>query len=114
MDKTGKVQVTLSEKIEKAFALRNEGNERFKAEDYRDAMKKYHFALLHVKGLLDRSATLQALGADSSEYKCEDVSDEKKQQIKEVEFLCYNNLAGRQNHSALEISSRTPPDNIFN
>ena len=86
--------LTTEEKVEKAFALKNDGNELFKANDVQSAIRKYHNALLYVKGLVSRSATLQSLGAGFPGTGIEDVSEETKIKINELEFLCYNNLAG--------------------
>ena len=86
--------LTTEEKVEKAFALKNEGNEHFKANDVQSAIRKYHNALLYVKGLANRFATLQSLGTGFSGSENEDISEESKRKIKELQFLCYNNLAG--------------------
>ena len=87
-------QLTNGEKIEKALALKNEGNEYFKANDTQTAIRKYHNALMFVKGLDSRFATLQSIGADNAGLGNEDISEEERKKIKELQFTCYNNLAG--------------------
>ena len=85
---TGTSKLSTKEKIEQGIALKVEGNEYFKKKEYRNAMKSYHKALLHVKGLVDQPSLF---GMDSFE---KDISDEDKEQIYQVQFSCYNNLAG--------------------
>ncbi|CAH3140589.1 unnamed protein product [Pocillopora meandrina] len=83
----GTSRLSTKEKIERGVTLKVEGNEYFKKKDYRDAMKSYHKALLHVKGLIDRPFVF---GLDSAGR---DISEEDKEQIYQVQFSCYNNLA---------------------
>ena len=84
----GTSKVSVAEKIQQGLVLKAEGNEYFKKQEYRNAMKCYHKALLHVKGLVDRPT----LGLDSLE---QDISDDDKHGICQVQFSCYNNLAGK-------------------
>ena len=84
----GTSRLSTKEKIERGVTLKVEGNEYFKKKDYRDAMKSYHKALLHVKGLIDRPFVF---GLDSAGR---DISEEDKEKIYQVQFSCYNNLAG--------------------
>ncbi|KAL9953980.1 hypothetical protein ACROYT_G041465 [Oculina patagonica] len=83
----GTSKVSAQERIQQGIVLKAEGNEYFKKKEYRNAMKCYHKALLHVKGLVDRP---NLPGLDSYE---QDLSDVDKQEIYQVQFSCYNNLA---------------------
>jgi len=87
----GPSKVGAKEKIEQGAALKAEGNEYFKKKEYRNAMKCYHKALLHVKGLVDQPIFSGMTGMDSFEKQ---ISDDEKEEIYQVQFGCYNNLAG--------------------
>lgn len=86
----GTSKVGAKERIQQGVALKAEGNEYFKKKEYRNAMKCYHKALLHVRGLVDQPTFLA--GMDSFE---KDISDDDKEGIYQVQFSCYNNLAGK-------------------
>ena len=81
-------RLTVQEKICCAVELKNEGNEFFKKQQFRDAMKKYHRAILHVKGLGDELALKFAVQGS------ENISEEDKLKIDEIMCSCCNNLAG--------------------
>ena len=98
MEQPAKDPLTPNDKIEKAFDMKNEGNSLFKAQNIQGAIKKYHSALLYVKGLFDRKGILRGLGADCSDTSDEDDTDVNRKKIKELQFLCYNNLAGIFSH----------------
>ncbi|CAH3197422.1 unnamed protein product [Porites evermanni] len=83
----GTSKLSIEERLETGMALKEKGNEYFKKQEYRNAMKNYHKALLYVKGIIDRP---NLPGLEASE---EDVSDEAKNSIHKVQFSCYNNLA---------------------
>ena len=85
----GTSKLSIEERLETGMALKEKGNEYFKKQEYRNAMKSYHKALLYVKGIIDRP---NLPGLEASE---EDVSDEAKNNIHKVQFSCYNNLAGK-------------------
>lgn len=54
---------TISEKIAKCRELKDEGNKFFKAKQWKKAIKKYHHALMYVKGVTDRLDSLPLLEA---------------------------------------------------
>ena len=39
------------EKLRQALVLKDEGNEFYKAKDLKKAKRKYHYAILYLKGL---------------------------------------------------------------
>ena len=84
--------LSFKEKLERGTALKEEGNEFFKQKQYRNAMKKYHRALLHVLGLADQPPFLQQYQAN-----LEVVNEEQKEEVHQIQFSCYNNLAGSLN-----------------
>ena len=79
----GPSKVGAKEKIQRAGALKAEGNEYFKKKEYRNAMKWYHKALLHVKGLVDQPTFAVITGVDFFE---KEISDDDKEEIYQVQF----------------------------
>lgn len=88
----GPSKVGAKERIQQGAALKAEGNEYFKKKEFRNAMKCYHKALLHVKGLLDHPTFIDLPGVD---YLEKGISDDDKEEIYQIQFSCYNNLAGK-------------------
>ena len=84
----GTSKLSIEERVETGMALKEKGNGYFKKQEYRNAMKSYHKALLYVKGITDRP---NLPGIEASD----DISDEAENNIHEVQFSCYNNLAGK-------------------
>lgn len=74
-----------AERIEKAESYKVEGNEFFTKKEYKSAMKKYHFALLYLKGIGEKHPVTGEQNI---------LTDEWKKRYDETEFGCYNNLAG--------------------
>ncbi|XP_031554606.1 tetratricopeptide repeat protein 9C-like [Actinia tenebrosa] len=83
--------LTKAEKLEQARILKDEGNAFYKQKDYKNAMKKYHQALMYVKGLFDQ-VPFQGMFLPETRFPDEETAifKEKAQQI---ELSCFNNLA---------------------
>ena len=75
---------TDEERIVQAEKYKAEGNEFFKKEEYKSAMKKYHFALLYLRGIGEKHPI-------TGEQHI--LSDDWKKRYDEVTFGCNNNLA---------------------
>ena len=86
----GTSKLSPEERVGLGIALKEKGNDFFKKQEYRNAMKSYHKALLHVKGIIDQPS-FPGIGPVD-----EDVSDEVKNNIQQIQFGCYNNLAGKK------------------
>ena len=41
----------IGEKLQTALNYKNEGNELYKAKNYKKAMRKYHNAIMYLKGI---------------------------------------------------------------
>ena len=41
----------IQEKLEKSLTFKDEGNNLYKAKEYKKAMRKYHNAILYLKGI---------------------------------------------------------------
>jgi hypothetical protein len=91
-EKRGAPQLTKAEKLQQANILKDEGNVFYKQKDHKNAMKKYHQALMFVKGLVDQPFQEIRLLATGSQ---EEETPELKQKVLQTELSCYNNLAGR-------------------
>ena len=89
VESDGTSKLSVEEIVERGAALKNEGNECFKKHEYRKAMKYYHKTLLHVKGVIDLP-TISDLDHEKMR-----VSDELRERIQQIQFSCYNNLAGK-------------------
>ena len=76
---------TDEERIVKAENYKAEGNEFFKKEEYKAAVKRYHFALLYAKGIGEK----HPITGDQNI-----LTDEWNKRLAEVKFSTYNNLAG--------------------
>ena len=90
--------MTTDEKLQKAQSLKDEGNEFFKQKDYKNAMKKYHRALLHVKGLTDQPEMLGILPREDN------ISEELKAIIEKITCSIYNNLSGKYKTLPISVS----------
>eukprot|EP00794_Sanderia_malayensis_P020152 gene20152-22126_t len=91
MDTSATSELSIEDKIKKAYLLKNEGSEHFKASNYQNAIRKYHHALLHVKGL--DQGELKNMMMLSSNNTQSLLSEESKKSIQELHLICYNNLA---------------------
>ena len=68
------IERVVPEKIEKAKAEKDKGNELFQQGEHKQALASYHYAKLYVKGLVN-------------------LTDEEKSAIKAVELSCNLNMA---------------------
>jgi len=85
----------LEEKLETALAFKEDGNTLYKAKEYKKAMRKYHNAILYMKGidndLHGTPAYLQAVSVDpNSKVK---ISEDLEKQCIKANIAIYNNLA---------------------
>ena len=85
----------LETKLETALAFKEEGNALYKAKEYKKATRKYHNAILYMKGidndLHGTPAYLQAFSVDpNSKVK---ISQDLEEQCIKANIAIYNNLA---------------------
>jgi len=80
-----------SEKLGKAKDLKDSGNELFKNGDTKNATKKYHQALMYVKGVLCTDTSVPGIPED---LMYEKVNKEEKAIGDELTATLHNNLAG--------------------
>ena len=48
---SNEIEKMIQEKLEKSLAFKDEGNNLYKAKEYKKAMRKYHNAILYLKGI---------------------------------------------------------------
>lgn len=84
--------------IRRALDFKSQGAQCYKEKKCREAIGKYHRALLELKGLLlaqedaeDAASTASSAGAAGLGK----LSDEQRQLLDSIEIDCYNSLAGR-------------------
>lgn len=99
---------TREQRLQQARWFKEEGNQFYKEGRFRDAISRYHWALLQVKGLDPRMpALLQEYGHDDE---LPPVTPEQEKMIHSIQTDCYNNLAGKdglQDQSSVVFYART-------
>lgn len=85
----------IGEKLQTALNFKNEGNELYKAKEYKKAMRKYHNGILYLKGidndLHGTPSFLQAASVDPDSEK--KISDQMELECINANISIYNNLA---------------------
>ncbi|KAJ1108710.1 hypothetical protein NDU88_006081 [Pleurodeles waltl] len=79
----------MDDRLQQAQIFKDAGNKSYKEQRYRDAISRYHRALLQLKGLdPNMPSPLQAFGA-----KRPVVTPEQEKALHDLQRDCYNNLA---------------------
>jgi len=85
----------IQEKLNQALAFKDEGNDLYKAKEHKKAMRKYHNAILYLKGidndLHGTPAFLQSASVDPNSDK--KISPELEKECIKANISVYNNLA---------------------
>lgn len=79
-----------SEKLARARELKDIGNTLFKSGDTKNALKKYHHALMFIKGISSSDLELPGLPSDLLNEK---VTEEERKMGDELTALVHNNMA---------------------
>jgi len=92
---SNEIEKMIQEKLEKSLAFKDEGNNLYKAKEYKKAMRKYHNAILYLKGidndLHGTPAFLQVASVDPNSEK--KITEEMEQECIKANISVYNNLA---------------------
>ena len=83
-----KAELSIDEKIETAVRLKEEGNNYFKSEQYKEAIRKYNYSVLYLKGLGDDPATKMVPGMQSKALTKSQCATRSQTLL-----ACYNNLS---------------------
>jgi hypothetical protein len=81
----------MEKRLQEAQVYKEEGNQRYREGKYRDAVSRYHRALLQLRGL-DPSlpSPLSSLGPQGPA-----LTPEQENILHTIQTHCYNNLAGK-------------------
>lgn len=90
---------TIQGRLEKAKSLKQEGNELFRAKEWKKAIKKYHHTLMYCKGITDKLDFIPGLAAAGGLR----ATDEEERIAREVTVAVTNNLAGMMCTSCKEV-----------
>ena len=82
---------TNSEKLSRAKELKDVGNALFKSGETKNAVKKYHHALMYIKGISSSDLGIPGLPSDLMDEK---VTEEERKMGDELTALIHNNIAG--------------------
>ena len=85
---------TNSEKLARAKELKDTGNALFKSGDTKNAVKKYHHALMFIKGVSSSDFGIPGLPNDLNMN--EKVTEEERAIGDELTAVIHNNIAGSQ------------------
>lgn len=87
------------DKIGRAQELKQEGNRFFKEGEWRKAMRKYHYGLLHVRGVLE----VVDIPGLSEHMRRPKPTPEERAEAQELSVSLSNNLASECGFSAYHI-----------
>ncbi|XP_042201180.1 tetratricopeptide repeat protein 9C [Callorhinchus milii] len=80
---------TVEERLQRAVGYKAEGNEHYKARRLSQAIRRYHWALLHLRGVdPNASPPLPAIGTPTVQ-----LSPQQSELLYSTQCDCYNNLA---------------------
>lgn len=104
-----------AELIRRAHEFKSQGAQCYKDKKFREAIGKYHRALLELKGLLPPPGERERDGRPASPAgvpKASRLSEEQSKTVEAIEIDCYNSLAGKPRPAAppplLPRASRGP------
>ncbi|ERE74225.1 tetratricopeptide repeat protein 9C-like protein [Cricetulus griseus] len=84
-----------AELIRRAHEFKSQGAQCYKDKKFREAIGKYHRALLELKGLLPPPGERDARPASPAGVsKPSHLSEEQSKTVEAIEIDCYNSLAG--------------------
>ena len=79
-----------SERILTCRELKEEGNKLFKSQEWRLAMKKYHHALMYIKGITDKRTALAGM---EDTLDIQKPTEQEKKDATELILSLWNNLS---------------------
>ena len=81
---------TIQGRLDKAKALKQEGNDFFRAKEWKKAVRKYHHTLMYCKGITDKLDFIPGLAAAGGIKP----NKEEESEATELTLAVTNNLAG--------------------
>ena len=89
-------KITWEEKLNQAREYKAQGNIRYKANEYKQAIGKYHRALLFTKGIEDAQHIMPFMPETEEYNPNKKIPEYAQKEVYELKLACYNNLAGKQ------------------
>lgn len=89
----GSAEMEMEAKIQKAIDFKAEGHRCYKEKKFREAIGKYHRALLQLKGMhvVDGTTGSEVTLLNQAASK---LSDEQRRSVESTEIECYDSLTG--------------------
>ncbi|KAL8169526.1 UNVERIFIED_CONTAM: hypothetical protein K2H54_051320 [Gekko kuhli] len=84
------------ELIRRALDFKSQGAQCYKEKKCREAIGKYHRALLELKGLLLAQEERRDEAAPAAAGSATRLTDEQRRLLESIEVDCYNSLAGEK------------------
>ena len=81
---------TIEGRLDQAKSLKQEGNEFFKQNEWKAAIRKYHHALMYCKGIMDKLDFIPGLAAAGGLR----ATEKQEKEASDVTVAVTNNLAG--------------------
>ena len=88
-------KITWEEKLNQARDYKAQGNDRYKANEYKQAIGKYHRALLFTKGIEDAQHSMPFMPETEEYNPNKKIPESAQKEVYELKLACYNNLAGK-------------------
>lgn len=77
---------TAEQNLQEAQLLKDRGNVKFAEKDFKEALRCYHKAILHLAGIIDKTSAVAS-------YTNKVASGEVANQANELKFSVYSNMA---------------------
>ena len=93
--RTGSAEMEMETKIQKAIEFKVEGHRCYKEKKFREAIGKYHRALLHLKGVhvIDGTTGSEVNLLNQATAK---LTEEQRRAVEITEIECYDSLTGER------------------
>lgn len=93
--RTGSAEMEMEAKIQKAIDFKAEGHRCYKEKKFREAIGKYHRALLQLKGVhvVDGTTGSEVNLLNQAAAK---LTEEQRRAVESTEIECYDSLTGEQ------------------
>ena len=91
--------------VRRALDFKSQGSQCYKDKKYREAIGKYHRALLEMKGLCRLLGDPDPPSAPRPPRSAHALTDEQKGAMETAELECYNSLAGERERRRVRVVS---------
>jgi len=104
--RAGSAEMEMEVKIQKAIDFKAEGNRCYKEKKFREAIGKYHRALLQLKGVhvVDGTTGSEVNLLNQAAAK---LTEEQRRAVESTEIECYDSLTGKRNRNTPSSTAGT-------